>query len=47
MFANADRFAVGHFGDRDFAVDRRLKVDVVRVDAGSDGKLQLLGFGES
>ena len=47
MFGDANRIAVRNFGYRDFAVDRRLKVDVVGTDAGSDRKLQLLSLGDA
>ena len=46
VFGDADRIAVGDLGDRDPAVDRGLKVDVVGADAGGDGELQLLGLGD-
>jgi hypothetical protein len=36
MFGDADRIAVGDLGDRNPAVDRGLKIDVVGADAGGD-----------
>src|SRR5580704_17486913 len=47
VFGDAYRIAVGHLGDRYTAVDRGLKVDVIGADAGGDGELQLLRFGDA
>src|SRR5271168_174133 len=38
VFGDADRIAVSDLGDGDPTIDRSLKVNVVRPDAGSDRK---------
>src|SRR3546814_20359094 len=45
MRRDADRVAVGDFGNRNAAIDRRLKVDMVRADAGGQRALELRGLG--
>src|SRR3546814_17717545 len=46
MLRDADRVAVGDFGNRNAAIDRRLKVDMVGADAGGQRELELRGIGD-
>ena len=41
VFGHADAVAIGHLGNSDAPVHRRLQVDVIRADAGRDRELQL------
>ena len=49
MFGNGDDVGAGDFSDSDAAIGLVgcVKVDVVGTDPGGDGKLELLGFGET
>jgi len=47
VLGDADAVGVGDLGDREPAVDRRLQVDVVGADAGSQRELQLRCLGDS
>ena len=47
MLGDADRVAVGDFGDRDPALDRRLQVDMVGADPGGDRELEILRLGDA
>ena len=40
VLGNADRIAVGDFGDSNLVVHRRLKIGVIGTNAGGDNKLQ-------
>jgi hypothetical protein len=46
MLGDADRVAIGHFGDGDAPLDRRLEVDMVGADAGGDRQLQSIRLGD-
>jgi hypothetical protein len=46
MLGHADAVAVGDLGDRDVVGDRRVEVDVVGADAGSDRELQVRRLGD-
>ena len=46
MLGNADRIAEGDLGDCDLVFHRRLKVGVIRTNAGGDHKLQFGRLGE-
>ena len=37
MLGHADRIAVGDLGDGEFSIHRRLKIGVIKTDAGGDG----------
>ena len=45
VFGDADRVAISDFYDSYSALTRRLQVDMVRTDAGSDCKLEVLRLG--
>ena len=49
VLGDGDDVGTGHFGDGDAAVGLvgGIEVDVVGADAGRDGELELLGFGET
>ena len=47
MLGDADAVAVGHLGDGDAALDRRLQVGVVGADAGGDHELEVRRLGEA
>ena len=47
MLGDADRVAKGHLGHGNAAVDGGLKIDMIRSNAGRDGKFQFGCFGDS
>ncbi len=47
VLGHADAVAVGHLGDGDAPIHRRLQVDVIRADTGSDRELQIVGLADS
>ena len=47
MLGDADRVAVGHFGDGDAAVDRGLQIDMVGADPGGQRELEILRLGDA
>ena len=49
VFGNGDDVGAGHFGNRDPSIGLvgGVEVDVIGSNTGSDGELEVLGFGEA